>query len=98
MIVQTYSLHAAAGRRDETLGAMRELASWLEGQEGCLGAQILCDTKETDAFLFLETWQDDDHRTAAGAALDKDLMGRLMGSLGARPAVTSYAAVERTAG
>ncbi len=77
-IVQSYAMTAKAGRESELGNALRALAVAVSAMDGAERAAALQDRKESGSFLFLEFWQDEKSRKAAGAQLPKDVMARVM--------------------
>ena len=53
-------------------------------------AMVLRDRKEAQKFLFLEFWDGEDSRKAAGSQLPKDVMGAIMAALGGPLQMADY--------
>ncbi len=77
-ILQSYAMTAKAGRENELGDALRALAEAVSAMAGAERAEALQDRKQSGNFLFLEFWQDDEARKAAGAQLPKEVMARVM--------------------
>lgn len=80
-LVHSYDLTAANGREDTLGSALEALAEAVKGISGSQGAMVLRDRKETNRFLFLEFWDTEDSRKAAGSQLPKEVMGQIMGAV-----------------
>ncbi len=81
-IVHTYDMTANPGSEaalGEALGALAEAVKTIAGSQG---ATVLQDRTDAKHFLFLEFWDNEDSRKAAGSQLPKDVMGRIMGAVG----------------
>lgn len=81
-LVHSYTMIARDGGEDalaEALGALGDAVKTIAGSQG---AMVLRDRKEPRKFLFLEFWDSEDSRKAAGPQLPKDVMGRIMAALG----------------
>lgn len=94
-IVHSYDMTAHAGREDALSEALEALAEAVKGIAGSQGAMVLQDRKEPQRFLFLEFWEDETARNAAGPQLPKDVMGRIMASVGGPLKMAGY---DRVAG
>jgi heme-degrading monooxygenase HmoA len=81
-LVHSYQMIARAGSEDALAAALESLAEAVKGIAGSQGAMVLRDRKEAQKFLFLEFWDGEDSRKAAGSQLPKDVMGRIMAALG----------------
>lgn len=80
-IVHTYTLTSGDGREDALRAALEDLATAARSIAGSQGAMVLVDRKEPNRFLFLEFWENEDARKAAGPQLPKEVMGRLMAAV-----------------
>ena len=89
-IVHSYDLTANTGKDEELGSALRDLAEAVKSIAGSQGAMVLRDSKETQRYLFLEFWADEASRKAAGSQLPKDVMGRIMGSVGGPIRMADY--------
>ena len=81
-LVHSYTMIARDGSENvlaEALGALGDAVKTIAGSQG---AMVLRDRKEPGKFLFLEFWDSEDSRKAAGPQLPKDVMGRIMAALG----------------
>ena len=81
-LVHTYEMTARPGSEDALGEALGALADAVKGIAGSQGAAVLQDRKEPVRFLFLEYWDGEESRKAAGSQLPKDVMGRIMGAVG----------------
>jgi len=81
-LVHSYQMIARVGSEDALAAALEALAEAVEGIAGSQGAMVLQDRKEAQKFLFLEFWDGDESRKAAGSQLPKDVMGRIMAAMG----------------
>ena len=81
-IVHSYDLTSHPGREDALGSALQDLAEAAKSIAGSQGAMVLRDRKETNRFLFLEFWEDEASRKAAGSQLPNEVMGRIMASVG----------------
>jgi quinol monooxygenase YgiN len=81
-LVHSYQMIARGGSEDALAAALDALAQAVKGIAGSQGAMVLRDRKEAQKFLFLEFWDGEDSRKAAGSQLPKDVMGRIMAALG----------------
>jgi len=81
-LVHTYDLTSHPGQEDALGGALDELSQAVKSIPGSQGAMVLRDRKDTNRFLFLEFWEDEASRKAAGSQLPKDVMGKIMGAVG----------------
>lgn len=93
-IAQTYRLHAAKDQEDSLAAALQDLATAVRQIEGNLDVTILHQTATPGRFLFLEFWNSEADRKAAGAKLPKDVMGRIMASVGEPPEVVGFDVVD----
>jgi len=80
-IVHSYTLGASAAGADALRSALEDLAAATRTIPGSQGAMVLADRKEPGKFLFLEFWDSEESRKAAGSQLPKDVMGRIMASV-----------------
>lgn len=80
-LVHSYDLTAGNGREDALGAALEALAEAVKSIAGSQGAMVLRDRKETSRFLFLEFWDNEESRKAAGSQLPKDVMGQIMGAV-----------------
>jgi len=94
-IAHSYDMTAHAGREDALSEALEALAEAVKGISGSQGAMVLQDRKEPQRFLFMEFWEDEAARNAAGPMLPKDVMGRIMASVGGPLKMAGY---DRVAG
>jgi heme-degrading monooxygenase HmoA len=94
-LVHSYAMIAKAGSEDALAGALEALGEAVKGIAGSQGAMVLRDRKEARTFLFLEFWDSEESRKAAGAQLPKDVMGRIMAALGGPLQMADY---DRVAG
>lgn len=81
-LVHSYQMVARTGSEDALAGALGALAEAVKDITGSQGAMVLQDRKEAQKFLFLEFWDDEASRKAAGSQLPKEVMGRIMAALG----------------
>ncbi|MEO6092770.1 MAG: antibiotic biosynthesis monooxygenase [Novosphingobium sp.] len=80
-LVHSYVMTAAAGREQALADALADLAEAVKTIAGSQGAMVLRDRREPGRFQFLEFWDSEDSRKAAGAQLPKATMGAIMGAL-----------------
>jgi heme-degrading monooxygenase HmoA len=81
-LVHSYQMTARAGGEGALAEALAALAEAVKGIAGSQGAMVLRDRKEAQKFLFLEFWDGEESRKAAGSQLPKEVMGRIMAALG----------------
>jgi quinol monooxygenase YgiN len=81
-LVHSYTMIAKAGSEDALAAALEALGEAVKGIAGSQGAMVLRDCKAVQTFLFLEFWDSEDSRKAAGSQLPKEVMGRIMAALG----------------
>jgi heme-degrading monooxygenase HmoA len=81
-LVHSYQMTPRAGGEEALAEALGALAEAVKGIAGSQGAMVLRDRKEAQKFLFLEFWDTEESRKAAGSQLPKEVMGRIMGALG----------------
>lgn len=81
-LVHSYDLTARPGSEAALEQALKALSEAVGSIAGSQGAMILRDRKQTNRFLFLEFWEDETSRKAAGAQLPKDVMSTIMSALG----------------
>jgi len=81
-LVHSYDLTARAGSEEALGNTLEALGEAVKGIAGSQGAMVLRDRKEANRFLFLEFWDDEASRKAAGSQLPKDVMGALMAAVG----------------
>lgn len=81
-LVHSYQMIAREGSEDALGAALGDLAEAVKGIAGSQGAMVLQDRKEAQKFLFLEFWDGEEARKAAGSQLPKDVMGRIMAVMG----------------
>ena len=81
-LVHSYTMIAKSGSEDALAEALAALGEAVKGIAGSQGAMVLRDRKEAQKFLFLEFWDNEDSRKAAGPQLPKEVMGRIMGAVG----------------
>ncbi len=89
-IVHSYDLTAHAGKSDELGSALKALAEAVKTIAGSQGAMVLQESKDAQRFLFLEFWQDEASRKAAGPQLPKEVMGQIMSSVGGPLKMADY--------
>ena len=94
-LVHSYLMTAKAGSEEALGETLAKLTDALKGVAGSQGAMVLRDRKEPQKFLFLEFWDKEESRKAAGSQLPKDVMGALMGTLAGPLQIGDY---ERLAG
>jgi heme oxygenase (mycobilin-producing) len=81
-LVHSYQMTARPGSEEALSSALEALAGAVKDIAGSQGAMVLQDRKEAQKFLFLEFWDGEESRKAAGSQLPKDVMGRIMGAIG----------------
>jgi quinol monooxygenase YgiN len=81
-LVHSYQMTARPGSEGALADALAALAAAVNGLAGSQGAMVLRDRKEAHRFLFLEFWDGEEARKAAGSQLPKEIMGRIMAALG----------------
>ncbi|MDR2856845.1 MAG: antibiotic biosynthesis monooxygenase [Novosphingobium sp.] len=81
-LVHSYQMIARTGSEAGLALALESLAAAVKGIAGSQGAMVLQDRKEAQKFLFLEFWDSEDSRKAAGPQLPKDVMAAIMAALG----------------
>ena len=93
-IVHSYVMTARAGSEAAREQALRDLAAATREIAGSEGAIVLQDRKEPGKFMFLEMWDSIESRGAAGAQLPKEVMTRLMGTVGGPLQMAGYDRLE----
>ncbi len=81
-LVHSYQMTARAGSESALGTALEALGEAVKGIAGSQGAMVLQDRKEAQKFLFLEFWDDEASRKAAGSQLPKAVMGQIMAAIG----------------
>jgi heme-degrading monooxygenase HmoA len=89
-LVHSYTMIAKPGSEGALAQALEALAMAVKGIAGSQGAMVLQDRKETKQFLFLEFWDSEDSRKAAGSQLPKEVMGQIMAALGGPLQMADY--------
>ena len=89
-MAHTYTMTARTGAEDALASALEALAAAVQPIAGSQGALVLRDRKEPQTFLFVELWDSDDARKAAGAQLPKEVRGRIMAALGGPLQMAAY--------
>lgn len=89
-LVHSYVMMAKAGSEDALAAALEALGEAVKGIAGSQGAMVLRDRKEASKFLFLEFWDSEDSRKAAGSQLPKAVMGQIMAALGGPLQMADY--------
>ncbi len=84
-IVHSYDMIANAGKEDALGAALKALGDAVQAIDGSQGTMVLKDCKEPQHFLFLEFWQDEASRKAAGSQLPKDVMAQIMACVAGNP-------------
>jgi heme-degrading monooxygenase HmoA len=94
-LVHSYTMIAKPGSEAALAQALDSLAGAVKGIAGSEGTMVLQDRKEAQKFLFLEFWDSEESRKAAGSQLPKEVMGQIMAALGGPLQMADY---ERLAG
>lgn len=81
-LVHSYQMIARAGSESALGTALEALGEAARAIAGSQGAMVLQDRKEPQKFLFLEFWDSEESRKAAGSQLPKEVMGQIMTALG----------------
>lgn len=89
-LVHSYTMIARPGSEAALAEALGALAEAVKGIAGSQGAMVLQDRKEVQKFLFLEFWDGEEARKAAGSQLPKEVMGRIMAALGGPLQMADY--------
>jgi hypothetical protein len=89
-LVHSYTMIARTGSEGALSEALEALAAAVEGIAGSQGAMVLQDRKEAQKFLFLEFWDGEESRKAAGSQLPKEVMGKIMAALGGPLQMADY--------
>jgi heme-degrading monooxygenase HmoA len=89
-LVHSYQMIARAGSEAALAQALESLAVSVKSIACSEGAMVLQDRKEPQKFLFLEFWDTEDSRKAAGSQLPKDVMGAIMAALGGPLQMADY--------
>ena len=89
-LVHSYDMTARAGSEGALGAALQALAEAVKGIAGSQGAMVLQDRKEAQRFLFLEFWQDEESRKAAGPQLPKEVMAQIMGAVAGQLKMADY--------
>jgi quinol monooxygenase YgiN len=88
-IARVYQMIAADGKDQALLDALIALERVVRPLDGCLGVELLRDSKESNKYLFVEKWRTVEAHKAAGASLPRASFGPIMEAL-ARPPESSY--------
>ncbi len=94
-IVHSYDMTSHAGKEEALGSALKALAEAVKAIAGSQGAMVLQDSSDAQHFLFLEFWDNEASRKAAGPQLPKEVMGQIMSSVGGPLKMGDY---ERIAG
>jgi len=89
-LVHSYTMIAKPGSEGALSQALEALAAAVKGIAGSQGAMVLQDRKEAQKFIFLEFWDGEDSRKAAGSHLPKEVMGQIMAALGGPLQMADY--------
>lgn len=89
-IVHSYDMTSHAGKEDVLGSALKALADAVKAIAGSQGAMVLQNSSEPHRFLFLEFWEDEASRKAAGSQLPKEVMGQIMSSVGGPLKMADY--------
>jgi hypothetical protein len=89
-LVHSYTMIAKPGSEGALAQALGALGEAVKGISGSQGAMVLQDRKEAQKFLFLEFWDGQDSRKAAGSQLPKEVMGQIMAALGGPLQMADY--------
>jgi heme-degrading monooxygenase HmoA len=89
-LVHSYAMTARAGSEDALGQALDALSEAVKTIAGSQGAMVLRDRKEAQKFLFLEFWDSEESRKAAGSQLPKEVMGAIIGALGGPLQMADY--------
>ena len=92
-IVHSYDMTAHAGKDQDLGNALKALAEAVKHIAGSQGAMVLQDSAEPHHFVFLEFWEDEASRKAAGSQLPKDVMGQIMASVGGPLKMADFARI-----
>lgn len=89
-IAHSYDMTAKAGSEEALGNALKALSDAVKGIAGSQGAMVMQDRKEPQRFLFVELWEDDASRKAAGSQLPKEVMAVIMGSVAGQLKLADY--------
>lgn len=89
-LVHSYAMTAREGREDALAKALDDLAAAVRPIAGSQGAMVLRDRSEKQRFVFLEFWENEQSRKAAGPQLPKETMGAIMAALGGPLQLSDY--------
>jgi len=89
-IVHTYDMTANPGSEAALGEALSALADSVKTIAGSQGATVLQDHKDAKHFVFLEFWDNEESRKAAGSQLPKDVMGKIMAAVGGPLKMADY--------
>ncbi|MFA7603797.1 MAG: antibiotic biosynthesis monooxygenase [Novosphingobium sp.] len=89
-LAHSYQMIAREGSEAALASALEALAAAAKEIAGSQGTMLLQDRKEPRKFLFLEFWDSDESRKAAGPQLPKDVMARIMAALGGPLQMADY--------
>lgn len=89
-LVHSYQMTARESSEGALATALEALAAATKDIAGSQGAMVLRDRKEPRKFLFLEFWEDEASRKAAGAQLPKEIMAQIMAALGGPLQMADY--------
>jgi quinol monooxygenase YgiN len=83
MLMRVYRMNARAGSEDAFEAAAAALAAAVGACTGSDGVHVA--RVAGGGYLFIERWQDEAARTAAGAVVDKALFGALFATIEGKP-------------
>lgn len=89
-LVHSYDMTARAGSEEALGQALEALAEAVKGIRGSEGAMVLHDREQAQRFVFLEFWDNEESRKAAGSQLPKEVMARIMGAVGGPLKMAGY--------
>ncbi|MDG2002826.1 MAG: antibiotic biosynthesis monooxygenase [Novosphingobium sp.] len=89
-IAHSYDMTARTGSEEALGAALEALGEAVKAIAGSQGAMVMRDRKEANRFLFLEFWEDEASRKAAGSQLPKEVMTAIMGAVGGPLRMADY--------
>ena len=84
-VARHYLMHAAEGQDAALETALGALADHVRTFPGCQGVELLRDLGNERRFVFIEKWDSEEAHKSAGGALDKAIIGPVMGALDGPP-------------
>jgi quinol monooxygenase YgiN len=84
-VARLYKMTAAEGKEQALLEALTDLERVVRPLDGCVGVELLRDTRKPGVFLFIEKWASIEAHKGASSQLPKETLGPVMATLGMPP-------------